>query len=274
MIVSEMSGQKTPDYYAALCISETATDADIRRQYRLLSKQHHPDMGGSHEAMATINEAYGVLSDTFKRSLYDAERRRALHVPSRQPEQPVYTPPRRQPAPRAQPQFMSRPPKRRGNWWTRLAWGFAVTVVVVGVLAQLPIAQSSATSDPQPVASQPLSVTYPSDSSPAATPTTTFYTAPDGTSYSTPSDDTQASSQSETPQNTTCSTHSTTSDCYSTSTGQTCNDDNCQTQQTQSDKNCVTKTYGLYRHVTCTSPNGSNNCTNNTVGNSRYTICK
>lgn len=261
-----MRDKTTPDYYHALGLAEDATAADIRRQYRLLSKTHHPDMGGSQQAMAKINQAYGVLSDPFKRRIYDAERRRSLHVPSRQPEQPMYAPPRRQPAPRRQPHFSATAPKRRTSWWVKLVWGFTVLVLGIGLLMQLPLAQSNATSDPPANRPKPLSVTHPADQSSAtATPAITSYSTADET----PQD--QPTTSTPVPQNSTCSTATGSSECYSSDPPQSCSDESCAKQQTP--QNCVTKTYGLYRHTACSSPNGSNTCTNNSIGNYRYSNC-
>jgi len=266
MIVREMRDKKTPDYYEALRISSTADTAEIRRQYRVLSKQFHPDMGGSHDDMAKINEAYSVLSDPFRRSIYDAEQRRALHVPPRTPSQPVYTPPRRQPATRAT-QFATKPTKqkRRTNWWATLAWSFAAAVIVIGIMLQLPLAEAKGDTTTPATTSQPLTVNYPPDSS-ANSQAPTSYTAPDGTTYDMPAvTNPTTNSQSQQP-NTTCSNN----DCYSSTT---CSDDSCPKQQTQSKKNCVTKTYGLYKHTVCSAPSGSNTCQNDTLGTYRYTTC-
>ena len=51
------------DYYAILKISPSANSDEIRIAYRKLAKQNHPDLGGSAQAMADINEAYSVLQD-------------------------------------------------------------------------------------------------------------------------------------------------------------------------------------------------------------------
>src|SRR5215210_6734394 len=64
------------DYYKALGVSETATESDIRRAYRKLAKQHHPDAHpGSEERFKEISAAYDVLSDAEKRKEYDELRR-------------------------------------------------------------------------------------------------------------------------------------------------------------------------------------------------------
>ena len=66
------------DYYAALGVSKTATQADIKKAYRKLARQHHPDANkgdaASEEKFKEISEAYDVLSDEQKRKDYDEAR--------------------------------------------------------------------------------------------------------------------------------------------------------------------------------------------------------
>lgn len=62
------------DYYEVLGISKNASADEIKRAYRKLARQHHPDVNkepGSAEKFKEINEAYQVLSDPNKRSQYD-----------------------------------------------------------------------------------------------------------------------------------------------------------------------------------------------------------
>ena len=66
---------KFRDYYEVLGLPRTATENDIRREYRKLARQYHPDVNpGDHtaeEKFKEINEAYQVLSDPEKRRKYD-----------------------------------------------------------------------------------------------------------------------------------------------------------------------------------------------------------
>ena len=63
------------DYYEVLGVQKNATDEELKKAYRKLAKQNHPDLHpGDKEAEARfkeINEAYEVLSDKEKRAKYD-----------------------------------------------------------------------------------------------------------------------------------------------------------------------------------------------------------
>ena len=64
------------DYYKTLGVLENASDEEIRKAFRKLAFQYHPDKNIGHEKEAEekfkdLNEAYGVLSDRIKRHQYD-----------------------------------------------------------------------------------------------------------------------------------------------------------------------------------------------------------
>lgn len=68
------------DYYQTLGVARDASDDAIRRAYRKLARQYHPDVSQEANAetrMRDINEAYAVLGDADKRAAYDDVGQRA-----------------------------------------------------------------------------------------------------------------------------------------------------------------------------------------------------
>ncbi len=62
------------DYYEVLGVSKNASDSEIKKAYRKLAKEYHPDINKANDAaekFKEINEAYEILSDSNKRASYD-----------------------------------------------------------------------------------------------------------------------------------------------------------------------------------------------------------
>src|SRR5215831_398152 len=63
------------DYYEVLEVERTASDEELKKAFRRLAMQHHPDRNGgctdSELKFKELNEAYSVLSDPNKRAAYD-----------------------------------------------------------------------------------------------------------------------------------------------------------------------------------------------------------
>lgn len=66
------TGTATRRYYEILEVAHDASAEDIKKAYRKLALQHHPDKGGSTERFKEVSTAYNVLSDPHKRSIYDS----------------------------------------------------------------------------------------------------------------------------------------------------------------------------------------------------------
>ena len=83
-------------YYTILEVTPTATQAEIKRAYRRLARQYHPDLNqlALDQHIKQLNEAYKVLGNTTRRAAYDAqcleEQRRKMaqeHVRQQKPQQ-------------------------------------------------------------------------------------------------------------------------------------------------------------------------------------------
>src|SRR4051794_12528375 len=64
------------DYYKVLGVSRTASEDEIRKAFRKLAREYHPDVAknksGAEDKFKEINEAYEVLGDAEKRKKYDS----------------------------------------------------------------------------------------------------------------------------------------------------------------------------------------------------------
>jgi len=58
-------------HYQTLGVDKTATQAEIKKAYRKLSMQHHPDKGGDTKRFQEIADAYNIVGDETKRQQYD-----------------------------------------------------------------------------------------------------------------------------------------------------------------------------------------------------------
>src|SRR3954451_6384219 len=63
------------DYYKSLGVARSASEADIKKAFRKLAREYHPDVAKNkkqaEEKFKEINEAYEVLGDAAKRKKYD-----------------------------------------------------------------------------------------------------------------------------------------------------------------------------------------------------------
>lgn len=72
-----------PDFYAELEVEQDASPEAIKAAYLAMAKRHHPDRNEDADAMARmrrINEAYDVLRDAHRRTIYDVQRLIAGHA--------------------------------------------------------------------------------------------------------------------------------------------------------------------------------------------------
>ena len=65
----------TENYYDVLGVAENATQEEIKKAYRILAKENHPDKGGDEELFKKISVAYDTIGDESKRGQYDIQRK-------------------------------------------------------------------------------------------------------------------------------------------------------------------------------------------------------
>lgn len=80
------------NYYKLLGVPEYSDTEVIKRAYRTMAKKYHPDKNESDSSKAffqELNEAYQVLTDPYKRALYDAQLGLVLEEINQQPLSPA-----------------------------------------------------------------------------------------------------------------------------------------------------------------------------------------
>lgn len=80
-------------YYHILGVSSRASSEEIKKSYRKLVKQYHPDLNPSEEAavkIREIREAYDVLINPYQRNLYDLSLQQGIQYQDFERRQPVY----------------------------------------------------------------------------------------------------------------------------------------------------------------------------------------
>ena len=60
-----------PDHYATLGVARSATEDEIKRAFRRLASQHHPDKGGDKTKFQEIQSAYDTLSNGESAYVFD-----------------------------------------------------------------------------------------------------------------------------------------------------------------------------------------------------------
>ena len=60
------------NFYEILGVTESATQDEIKKAYRKLAVEHHPDKGGNEETFKKISQAYDTLGDDEKRRQYQS----------------------------------------------------------------------------------------------------------------------------------------------------------------------------------------------------------
>ncbi len=63
------------DFYQILGVNQNATQDEIKKAYRKLAVEHHPDKGGDENKFKKISESYDTIGDEKKRAQYDNQKR-------------------------------------------------------------------------------------------------------------------------------------------------------------------------------------------------------
>jgi DnaJ domain len=127
------------DYYSLLTIRRDATQDEVKRAFRRLARELHPDLNPDPETgerFKEITQAYDVLSDTDKRRTYDESSDPFTGPPPHEnyaPPPPPPTPPRSPRPPRSPtPPGASRPPRRR--WRPSKVFSAVAASVILAII--------------------------------------------------------------------------------------------------------------------------------------------
>lgn len=121
------------NYYAILGVSPSAHAADIKRAYRRLALQYHPDKNSNAAAeqfFKEVNEAYEVLGDAQKRDEYDRGLLNPVYQTPVTPSQPVHRDPKYRPQ-------AQRPARRKDDTYELMQEYLPRVVVVTKILLAL-----------------------------------------------------------------------------------------------------------------------------------------
>ncbi len=121
------------NYYFILSLNIYASNAEVKRAYRKLALQFHPDKNPSPEAEAIfkeVNEAYEVLGDPLRKTVYDQmlSGEQVVEVQQEQPEPAKHRDPRYRPRP--QSQARPRKPTHREEILSMMAENLKYTLII------------------------------------------------------------------------------------------------------------------------------------------------
>ncbi|KZS88124.1 DnaJ-domain-containing protein [Sistotremastrum niveocremeum HHB9708] len=95
LLLCALCVQSASDYYKILGVARTASDADLKKSYKKLSRKYHPDKNkepGAQEKFVEVARAYEVLSDSTKRQIYDRHGEQGLQQHEAQGGQQAHNP--------------------------------------------------------------------------------------------------------------------------------------------------------------------------------------
>lgn len=175
-------------YYEELGVESTAGVREIKRQYRALAQQSHPDQpGGSDAAFMALQQAYDTLIDPERRAAYDAELAAAAAPGTAvvDAEEPAPSTPAAAAA--ATPTTPASPAKRWHLTWFRGM--VAVLVVIIAILfIRIMVSWSGGIGPSNPAVTPDTAAAATPTATPSATPTDTPTATPTPTDTPLPSD--------------------------------------------------------------------------------------